>query len=49
MNRVVRSYPKELYLDEFKDEFRKANKYADSTDTISSRVPKKTGQSDRLF
>lgn len=33
---------KGVYLDEFKDEFRKANKYADSTDTISSRV-KKTG------
>lgn len=33
---------KPAYLDSFKDEFRKANKYADSTDTISARV-KKTG------
>lgn len=30
------------YLDGFKDEFRRANKYKDSTDTISSKL-KKTG------
>lgn len=33
---------KPKYIDSFKDEFRRANKYRDSTDTISSKL-KKTG------